>query len=930
MSKARVSDLCGGEESTSAPYSTRREKSRKLAQKRRDTYKQIMEDLTSVLPFPREAVSQLDYNSRLRLALCFFRLKTMVEGSGEMAGGGGTSETQQGVAADNGKQIVKRKFVPDMKPALFQPGMLQDLMSEALDGFLMVTQVDGTIVFLSESIHKHMGLFQSEHIGVNMFELIHEEDHADVRKKIEEAEMKSLNQKGAAKVIFFCRMKCSRYKVANVITKSPGYKLVYISGTIKRARGEPFIACVVRPVSPPSVLEIRLEGNMFVCRYGVDFTCTYFDGRLRPLLGYDKDDLIGKQPFDLFHHDDIAAIVKCRNKVFEKGESLSGYYRFFNAHGESIWLQTRATLIIDSRTGKPICVNCMFFVISKEDGDKDLQSRLAIKAAESSIKDESVHSHDPFPVVERSDGTIVNPLHDEDNNSSLPSPPTTSEESPSTTTGEISGKESPTSSYSPPAEAQSSTSPNGATSSESSEFSPGFSPVVISSSGLCLSSTSDLHSISSVGSGGSAQGSYQVQHHGSTTSVNSGTISSGDSVFTDRSSPQELTSTTTSRSKSTSPDSCVPDSTTMSASTPVALTDKMVRTESGDLGYKSGSNSSLSLRDRLTSGVSCGPSPMTRTDSNASSIISNNPLSASSSAGSLQSHGSIGSATGSELHSHSTFHQGSSLGSNNILSANSSYPPFTTTDQYNNIHFVQNQPISTTNSTAFPLMHQQQMGSQFMATTQPGAGQVIMGNGAQQQFIQQSSLPMNGVGIDPINSLPDWTPAPAVSDFNASSSTLTIMSNSVGVGGISPLQPGGNPMFNLQTTGGPGFEYITPSVSGIGLPQEIYNPPPIASCGSNNMYNGSAPGHSSNAIAGSFQQPLPVKNAPAFTTTYNGGNHSATVASSSDLPLLTGDDLKILDTFDQVGGGTQFNGGNSQMVYHNQQTAMNGHSGMMI
>ena len=49
--------------------------------------------------------------------------------------------------------------------------------------------------------------------------------------------------------------------------------------------------------------------------------------------------------------------------VFEKGESLSGYYRFFNAHGESIWLQTRATLIIDSRTGKPICVNCMFFVI---------------------------------------------------------------------------------------------------------------------------------------------------------------------------------------------------------------------------------------------------------------------------------------------------------------------------------------------------------------------------------------------------------------------------------------------------------------------------------------------------------------------------------------------------------------------------------------
>ena len=45
MSKARV---CTGEGSTSAPYSTRREKSRQLAQKRRDHYKEIMEDLTNV------------------------------------------------------------------------------------------------------------------------------------------------------------------------------------------------------------------------------------------------------------------------------------------------------------------------------------------------------------------------------------------------------------------------------------------------------------------------------------------------------------------------------------------------------------------------------------------------------------------------------------------------------------------------------------------------------------------------------------------------------------------------------------------------------------------------------------------------------------------------------------------------------------------
>ena len=527
------------------------------------------------------------------------------------------------------------------------------------------------------------------------------------------------------------------------------------------------------------------------------------------------------------------------------------------------------------------CTFRSFSYRSKEDGDKDLQSRLAIKAAESSIKEESVHSHDPIPVVERSDGTVVNPLHDVDDLNSQSSPPT-SEPSPSSTTNLVSsgsGKESPTSSSSPSvsgaAEALSSvSSQNGAHSPPESDNS---SPVMISSSGLELS-TSDLHSVSSVGSGRNAAASSGTQghhyhglnqHHGSSTSISSGAISSKDSVFTDRSSPQEPVSTTVlQRSKSTSPDgSCVPDSTTISTSSPLSAQQtghgKMARTDCADLGYNSGSSSSLTLRDRLMSGVSSGygASPMTRTDSNASSIVSNNPLSASSFVGSLQSHGSIASATGS---AHSTFYQGGNGLDFMSAAANPTFAPLAapTADQYSNrnVQYVQqqNQPITgtatTTNSNAsFPLMHQQQMGgTQFVITQFGGAEQMTtmhsMGNGApQQQFVQQSNLPMNGVGgVDPnnINSLPDWTPgAPAVSDFSTtSSSASTFLSSAVGLGGVPPQQQGVDPMFGLQTTGAPGFEYIAPSVPGNGFPQqEMYNPPPIRVAGSD-MYNGSTAG----------------------------------------------------------------------------------------
>ena len=39
-------------------------------------------------------------------------------------------------------------------------GMMQDLMTEALDGFVLVLLGDGTIVYLSENIQKYLGLPQ--------------------------------------------------------------------------------------------------------------------------------------------------------------------------------------------------------------------------------------------------------------------------------------------------------------------------------------------------------------------------------------------------------------------------------------------------------------------------------------------------------------------------------------------------------------------------------------------------------------------------------------------------------------------------------------------------------------------------------------------------------------------------------------------------
>lgn len=45
------------------------------------------------------------------------------------------------------------------------------------------------------------------------------------------------------------------------------------------------------------------------------------------------------------------------------GEGLSGYFRFLTQFGLYVWVQTRGTLMHDSRTGKPTYIVCLNYII---------------------------------------------------------------------------------------------------------------------------------------------------------------------------------------------------------------------------------------------------------------------------------------------------------------------------------------------------------------------------------------------------------------------------------------------------------------------------------------------------------------------------------------------------------------------------------------
>ena len=85
------------------------------------------------LPFPKAVVSQLDYNSRLRLALCFFRLKSLVETSTKqptikLEPDMTDLKSRLKLKDQESMQMVKQ----ESKPSRSMPGMLQDMMNEVV------------------------------------------------------------------------------------------------------------------------------------------------------------------------------------------------------------------------------------------------------------------------------------------------------------------------------------------------------------------------------------------------------------------------------------------------------------------------------------------------------------------------------------------------------------------------------------------------------------------------------------------------------------------------------------------------------------------------------------------------------------------------------------------------------------------------------
>jgi PAS domain S-box-containing protein len=209
---------------------------------------------------------------------------------------------------------------------------------------IVLLDADGTIVYESPAVERALGFKPEEGMGSVALSFIHPDDAEAVGGKLTEL----IGEPGGrAMTEYRVRDKAGAWHHFEAI----GVNLLH----------DPTVCAVVinaRDITERRRAEARLREseerfrllaentNDLVGLHELDARYIYVSPSSRRLLGYEPDELLGIDPYDLLHPDDIEQVRKLHGDVFE-GRAASKTYRVRKKSGEYVWFETLSEPVFD-------------------------------------------------------------------------------------------------------------------------------------------------------------------------------------------------------------------------------------------------------------------------------------------------------------------------------------------------------------------------------------------------------------------------------------------------------------------------------------------------------------------------------------------------------------------------------------------------------
>lgn len=175
------------------------------SKRHRDRVNIEFNNLAKLLPFSESVIAKLDKSSILRLAVSYIRAKSFFKDIKNIL-----------------QKDIKTKQTPPINNQFEEcTGMLSEMFSKALAGFLLVLTEDMKVLFVSESVREYLGYCQAGIIHENFLQFVNPADEQMIKKalKFQSNELvtnesdrfqdaKEPSRRNVARK-FVCRMKCA-------------------------------------------------------------------------------------------------------------------------------------------------------------------------------------------------------------------------------------------------------------------------------------------------------------------------------------------------------------------------------------------------------------------------------------------------------------------------------------------------------------------------------------------------------------------------------------------------------------------------------------------------------------------------------------------------------------------------------------------------
>ncbi|XP_061671590.1 aryl hydrocarbon receptor nuclear translocator 2 isoform X3 [Syngnathoides biaculeatus] len=372
--KRRSGGMDFDEEDGEGPSKFSRENHSEIERRRRNKMTQYITELSDMVPTCSALARKPDKLTILRMAVSHMK---------SMRGTGNTSTDGA------------------YKPSFLTEQELKHLILEAADGFLFVVAAEtGRVIYVSDSVTPVLNHPQSEWFGSTLYEQVHPDDVDKLREQLstsensmtgrildlktgtvkKEGQQSSMRMCMGSRRSFICRMRCGsapldhislnrlsnmRKRYRNGLGPSKEgeaqYSVVHCTGYIKAwppagmtvpdedteagQTGKYCLVAIGRLQVTSSPVSMDMNGlsvpTEFLSRHNSDGIITFVDPRSINVIGYQPQDLLGKDILEFCHPEDQSHLRESFQQVVKlKGQVLSVMYRFRMKNREWMLIRT--------------------------------------------------------------------------------------------------------------------------------------------------------------------------------------------------------------------------------------------------------------------------------------------------------------------------------------------------------------------------------------------------------------------------------------------------------------------------------------------------------------------------------------------------------------------------------------------------------------